>query len=518
MSDLVQRAFEWVGVQSLQIVPLALALVVIWRFTRRASAHGRYLMGVLVLVKCVVPGFLDLPLTGWLGPMIVPAISAPMAQPGGKPDITADVNRTAAEPLLVSGPVLSPGKMCSWVWVFGAGAMLVFAGAKAIGIQNRLRRTRVDPDLNLECEFLELSRRIGLRGRPKLCLLASAGQPFVWGILRGCIYLPEAFPHEGKTRERQAVLAHELAHVLRWDALLNLLQVLVQAVFWFHPVVWWLNARLRHEREKCCDEMAIASLRIDPAEYGSALVEHLVSRVSPAVPPSSLAMSGKAKELEDRLKTILRTNRSFHLWPNLAAVLGVLAASVVILPAGMNIGPNRAPAAALEKPVRALVWETSSGQPADAGLFSEIPTGQQQLGGVSWLIQRVTEISRPAVMTVGSKFQKLHLLHGLNGTAEPGAVVGKVRFRYLDGRTEELPIRYGEHLQNCCFAAFSPVRDPGSAMVWTGSNAELRAAGQGLRLYRTTFANPRPTQTVTAVEYSEPEYTPRLLLAAVTIE
>jgi hypothetical protein len=229
-------------------------------------------------------------------------------------------------------------------------------------------------------------------------------------------------------------------------------------------------------------------------------------------------MSGKAKELEDRLKTILRSNRSFHVWPNLAAILGVLVASVLILPAGVTIGPNRVPAVAPGTPVRTLVWEPPSHQLAGTELFSELPTGKQQLGGVPWLIQRVKGISRPEVIIVGSEFQTVHLLHGLNGTAEPGTVVGRVRFRYRDGRTEEFPVRYGEHLQNCCFTTFSPVRDPGSAMAWTGSNAELRAAGQGLRLYRTTFANPRPTQTVTAVEYSAPESGPRLLLAAITIE
>ncbi len=59
------------------------------------------------------------------------------------------------------------------------------------------------------------------------------------------------------------VLAHELAHVCRYDAAVNLLQVLAQSLVWVHPLVWWANAQIRTEREQCCDEMAIAHMKID---------------------------------------------------------------------------------------------------------------------------------------------------------------------------------------------------------------------------------------------------------------
>jgi beta-lactamase regulating signal transducer with metallopeptidase domain len=517
VSEFTQHALEWVGIQSLQMVPLALLLALVWRLSRKASAHARYLLGLLVLAKCLTPGFLTLPLNVSGTPKMLPTAVAQVAQSGGLTPETA-VHGVTLMPAVAAPAGVSLGTVCFFIWIIGASAMLGIAGVKAINIQIRLCRTRAEPDLDLECEFLDLSRRIGLRWRPKLCLLRSTGQPFVWGILRGCIYLPAGFPREGKTEQRQAVIAHELAHVLRWDALVNFLQVLVQAVFWFHPAIWWLNARLRHEREKCCDEMAIASMRVDAEVYGAALVDHLVARFSPAVPASSLAMSGKAKELEDRLRTILTPNRLFRFWPTAATLFAMALAAGLLLPVGLKAERDGPGTGKLETEAKALVWQATEGLISGDELFSELPVGRQQLGGVGWIVHRVTPVAISVHMPVNGKFRRLHLLHGLDGTAEPGTTVGWIRFHYRDGNVAELRIRYGEHLRECRFAAFSPVRDPGSAMAWTGSNPWTRAAGQGLRLYRSTFTNPRPEEPVTQVEYSASQPTPTLLLAAATIE
>ncbi len=520
MNPLSQRALEWVWSQSLQVLPPALALALVWRLSRRTSAHWRYLLGLLVLAKCLVPAFVALPVPGRVVPLIQGAVGVAVVQANGEQATAAPPAGSQAVQAVAPHTGLSPGTLCALVWFVGAAAMVGLGALKALRIQARLRRTRVEPDLELECEFLELCRRLGLRNRPKLCLLASAGQPFVWGIWRGCIYLPAAFPGVGHARERQVVLAHELAHVLRWDVLVNFVQVLVQAVFWFHPAVWWLNARLRHEREKCCDEMAIAALRVDAAAYGSVLVDHLVAQFSPAMPPSSLAISGQAKELEDRLTTILAPKRSFRLWPSAAAVLGVLIAAVVVLPVGVGAHRSALVAAEIGAHPRALVLGTAANRDSSGQPFEELPAGEQQFGGVYWVIKGVTPVpaSSSILASVGIAFHRIHLLHALDGTAGQGATVGHVRFHYRDGSTAELAIRYGEHLQDCRFAAFSPVRDPGSAMAWTGGNPETRAAGLALRLYRTTFVNPRPAMPVESVEYSARATGPAPLLAAVTID
>lgn len=522
MIDLSQRAVEWIGSQSWQILLLVLVLALIWRASRNASAHWRYLLGLLVLAKCVIPAFAPLPVPERVSSVIQVATNRLSAQSKEGQSFEGPSPGIEIKPAVPSRCPFPLGRICAFVWLTGALATLGFAGVKALHIQCNLRRTRAEPDLELECEFLDLGRRVGLRRRPKLCLLASAGQPFVWGLWQGCIYLPTSFPRQGKPQERQVVLAHELAHVLRWDALVNFFQVVVQAIFWFHPAVWWLNKRLRQEREKCCDEMAIAALGVDARAYGTALVGHLVARFHPAVPVSSLAISGQAKDLENRLTNILKPDRLFRCRPSAAAVMVCLFAAVVVLPAGVRMPWSSLNAAEPDVQPKALVFAVQTGNNwASSGhLFAELPMGDRRLGGTQWVVKGVTPVNAASsvVLNAQTTFSKCHLLHGSDGAADAGTAVACVRFHYSDGKVAEVPIRYGEHVQDCRFGAFSPVRDPGTVMAWTGANPELRASGLGLRLYRTTLINPRPTMRVSRIEYLAQVTHPIPLLAAVTIE
>ena len=70
----------------------------------------------------------------------------------------------------------------------------------------------------------------------------------------------------------EAILAHELAHVRRHDYLVNLMQTLAETLLFYHPAVWWLSARIRDEREHCCDDVAVAVCG-DPVGYAAALAE-----------------------------------------------------------------------------------------------------------------------------------------------------------------------------------------------------------------------------------------------------
>lgn len=68
------------------------------------------------------------------------------------------------------------------------------------------------------------------------------------------------------------MLAHELAHIRRRDYLVNLLQALSETLLFYHPAVWWLSARIRHERELCCDDLVVATCG-DPVGYARALTK-----------------------------------------------------------------------------------------------------------------------------------------------------------------------------------------------------------------------------------------------------
>jgi uncharacterized protein (TIGR03435 family) len=112
--------------------------------------------------------------------------------------------------------------------------------------------------------------------------------PAVIGWLRPYILLPiSALTGLGES-ELQAIIAHELAHVKRYDYLVNLLQNAIETLLFYHPAVWWLSGGIREERERCCDDLAVA-LCGDPILYAEALARLEEMR---GIPEPALAATG----------------------------------------------------------------------------------------------------------------------------------------------------------------------------------------------------------------------------------
>jgi beta-lactamase regulating signal transducer with metallopeptidase domain len=535
---------------------------------RRASAHWRYLSWLVVLIKCVVPPLVPISFPaakiadGFLASPPPTAVTMELNGPLPDPSPSGGERERFRSGLPLS-PTLSPSegerenlrngfsfwRRANWPrWIVGAWAAaglgyLVVALVKAGRIQSGLMRRRTWPDMELECEFLQLAKTVAIGHRPKLCLIRGLSQPFVWGIARGSIYLPEHFGRQGTARERMLVMSHELAHVLRWDALINFLQVVVQAIFIFHPLVWWLNRLIRHEREKCCDEMAVASLDVPPEEYGSAIINRLADYFEPACPPSSLAISGRAKDLEDRIESLLRTGRSFHRHPTVLVQATVLCLALLVLPARLATRANSGEATAMTgMPGRAMTLLDLSGftnaslaqswlpGTADDDL-SALETGRHVFGGVPFEVSGIVQLSAASSDTaisrfpgalkgikVGREFSRLHLLHACAGKEKDGVVIAKVIVHYEDGAKSEMPIVYGSQLRDWQFWEFEPVSGRDTAMAWTGENLYVRAQNGSLGLYRTSWTNARPAAKVVSIDYVSAQTRSAPFLVALTVE
>src|SRR5262249_32191563 len=137
----------------------------------------------------------------------------------------------------------------------------------------RLRRIGVAP-LPPEWSdcFKELCNRLCV-SRPVQFLQSSiVDVPMIIGWLKPVILMPAAalagLPAEYVT----ALLAHELAHIRRFDYLINILQSITEAVLFYHPAVWWISDQIRAEREACCDDIAVAASG-DVLIYARALSE-----------------------------------------------------------------------------------------------------------------------------------------------------------------------------------------------------------------------------------------------------
>ena len=110
---------------------------------------------------------------------------------------------------------------------------------------------------------VEALRRIGcitgIRQRIELLSSRASLEPGIFGIAHPVLVWPEGISERLDDAHLEAILAHELWHVRRRDNLVATIHMVVEAIFWFHPLVWWLGARLVEERERACDEEVLES-------------------------------------------------------------------------------------------------------------------------------------------------------------------------------------------------------------------------------------------------------------------
>lgn len=96
-----------------------------------------------------------------------------------------------------------------------------------------------------------------VRRRVELIISPMVTEPGVWRSLRPVVLLPEGIGEQLSDEELEALMMHEIVHVLRWDNLISNLQMFLCCLFWFHPVLWLIDKRLLEEREQACDEMVL---------------------------------------------------------------------------------------------------------------------------------------------------------------------------------------------------------------------------------------------------------------------
>ena len=141
----------------------------------------------------------------------------------------------------------------------------------AVGAANEIVRTAPVAE-QWQMAAVRLSRRLHIATPVKLLESTLVDVPTVIGWLKPVMLLPASALAGLAPAQLEAIFAHELAHVRRHDYLVNLLQTVVETLLFYHPAVWWLSARIRAERENCCDDLAVA-LCGDPVAYARALAD-----------------------------------------------------------------------------------------------------------------------------------------------------------------------------------------------------------------------------------------------------
>jgi hypothetical protein len=171
---------------------------------------------------------------------------------------------------------------------------------------------------------------MGIRRLVDLRLSERIASPFTAGVLRPWILLPVTALTGLSSEQLEVVLFHELAHIRRADYLWNLLQTMVETLFFFHPAVWWISRRVREERELSCDDIAVKKCS-DPTLYASALLR--IEEERRTRPQLAMALDGHQSRagLRARILRILGTTEARPRGFRPVSLAGIAAALIVFL-------------------------------------------------------------------------------------------------------------------------------------------------------------------------------------------
>lgn len=262
-------------------------------------------------------------------------------------------------------------KLLPWIdslWIGGVFLMAV----RALGGWWRLERIRkqartiVPPEV--EAMFLRVKSQLRISRKLMLRISEDVISPLAMGVWRTTILLPVSAAMQLTPAQLEAVLAHELAHVRRWDYLCNLLQTGVECVLFFHPAVWWISRRSRELREVCCDDVAARSCS-DPVIYVEALLQLEQERCERFVLATTL--HGNGGPLLGRVKHILGEKLVMNRETTGSIRVGV--ASTVLL--ALLIGPKVANGLRVDSQISKVVAVTT-----ETGSSPAARPSQQQSG------------------------------------------------------------------------------------------------------------------------------------------
>ncbi|MFY9551431.1 MAG: M56 family metallopeptidase, partial [Thermoanaerobaculia bacterium] len=335
---------------------------------RKASAATRHFVGVFGLTASLLLPILSLALPRIPLPLLPdprpaapiraaeskPPKIAPAAEPQAEtpPAVNRDFSwrrlalsvpeRAVVAPdadLLGSNPATSPARrrtpslpaILLGLWAFGALAVatqLTVGWARVRRISREAVPIR-DPEWIAERD--DAARRLELPRRVALVESEAVPVAMTAGFLRPLLLLGRA-ARDWALERRRVVLLHELAHVKRGDWPALLLAELAAAVYWFHPVAWWISRGVRRDAETACDDLVIAA-GTKPSVYAGHLLGIFRALSAPAHPVAPALAMVRPHQFEERLRAILdpRSPRQHETRARARfAATGLLAAAAVV--------------------------------------------------------------------------------------------------------------------------------------------------------------------------------------------
>jgi bla regulator protein blaR1 len=312
----------------------AAAVAVLVLLLRKNHASTRYALWLCASLKFLLPfsllisvgtrfGFHEAPTSSQSADLLI------VMQDLGQPFAPTHFSQHTPAISALSPVQLLP--VCAFLfWLTGFLAVVLAWAWRLYRLSTALHRAASATDGREHDTLRSLEPTIGILKPTRLVLSHTSVEPGILGIFRATLVLPAGISDRLTESQIKSVLLHELCHVRRRDNLTAALHMMVESLFWFHPLVWWLGARLVDERERACDE-EVLRLSSDPQTYAEGILKICEFYLeSPVVCASGVTGSN----LKKRIEAIMQNRTPV----NLNLVRKLLLASSAFLAAAIPIG------------------------------------------------------------------------------------------------------------------------------------------------------------------------------------
>ncbi|MBA4148139.1 MAG: SEL1-like repeat protein [Verrucomicrobia bacterium] len=312
------------------------------------SANARYVAGCVALVFaiilpvitfCIQAGEFSLRPTvtqtqqvqPTSGPAVelIPPMAAAAAVQVPVPEVQSRVGNVAKSPRTFDEQMQLALPWFVIAWLFGVSVLSIRFLTGWLYLRKLVRSGVADATGPLQKTLDDLKQRLRITRTVELLKSAMVEVPTVIGWIRPVILLPASSLIGLTPGQLEAILVHELAHIRRHDFVVNLLQSMLEILFFYHPAIWWISKKVRHEREHCCDDVAV-ELSGDAVSYARALATLEALRHGPA-----LALAASDGSLLGRIQRLFNhppeKGRRAGKWMSGALVLSVIVCAVFLL-------------------------------------------------------------------------------------------------------------------------------------------------------------------------------------------
>jgi beta-lactamase regulating signal transducer with metallopeptidase domain len=341
--------FLW---QGLAVAVLVGAFVKVFRLKHGNARYAAYLLAFIAMIVCPVVTFtaIDIPIspnnelvTGAESAEVVDS-SPYTALPVGDILPEAETPRPAIPTLADSIPLSQ--RISGWlnvsmpwilvIWMAGVVVLSVRLLTGFVGVYRWRHHLEPLPE-RLAQRIVSLSEVLGMRRFSGVFISPTVLQAMAVGYLRPMVLLPAAMVTQMQPEMLEAVIAHELAHIRRFDLWVNLAQRVTETLLFYHPAVWWLSICLRSERELCCDELAVKATG-RRLTYASTLESIGRARFMAKQPILAAGLGRYNKPTLNRVRHILGLDNKLkdsRFW--LAGVIAVLLIMALVIPTGFAL-------------------------------------------------------------------------------------------------------------------------------------------------------------------------------------